>query len=297
MTTKKGNFESLFEAKIPADKIEKKNGFDYLKWSYAWSQIKKRHPDASFEKHWFTVGEPSYSIPYAMDKKGFAYVKVTVTIDGDSITETFPVLDYRNKAVQTPDPMAVNTALQRGLVKTIAYHGFGLLLYEGAADELIAEEEPEQIEEKIEEKPKAKPKKAKKEEPEVKINPSTDGFRGKMLDHHADIVEMEEGEQFATINGDSDAFDIVEKVFSTFMPSLGDRAGANPEEGFSGEPVYDTNDECVKAVEAFYKHNKDAIGMIAENAPEIHKRVMGFFKEAKKAAQSGEVYSYEEGEN
>ena len=81
------------------------------------------------------------------------------------------------------------------------------------------------------------------------------------------------------------------------MPSLGDRAGANPEEGFSGEPVYDTNDECVKAVEAFYKHNKDAIGMVAENAPEIHKRVMGFFKEAKKAAQSGEVYSYEEGEN
>lgn len=286
---KKSNFEALYEAKIPSDKIEKKNGFDYLKWSYAWAEIKKRHPDASFEKHWFTVGEPPYSIPFGMDKKGFAYVKVTVTIDGDAITEVYPVTDYRNKAVQSPDAMQVNTSLQRALVKCIAYHGFGLLLYEGAADELIAEDEPEEVQEK----PKAKPKETKEEEPEVKINPPTDGMRGKMLDHHADVVELEDGEEFATINGDSDAFDVVEKVFSTFMPSLGDRAGANPEEGFSGEPVYDTGEECVKAVERFYKHNKDAIGMVAQNAPEVHKRIMGYFKEAKKAAQSGEVYSHE----
>ena len=34
-----------------------------------------------------------------------------------------------------------------------------------------------------------------------------------MLDHHADVVELEDGEEFATINGDSDAFDVVEKVF------------------------------------------------------------------------------------
>ena len=44
MTTKKGNFETLYEAKIPADKIEKKNGFDYLKWSYAWAEVKSASP-------------------------------------------------------------------------------------------------------------------------------------------------------------------------------------------------------------------------------------------------------------
>ena len=48
------------------------------------------------------------------------------------------------------------------------------------------------------------------------------------------LLRWREGEQFATINGDSDAFDIVEKVFlDVHSPSLGDRAGANPEEGFS----------------------------------------------------------------
>lgn len=292
---KKGNFESLFEAKIPADKIEKKNGFDYLKWSYAWSQIKKRHPDASFEKHWFEVGEPSYSIPYAMDKKGFAYVKVTVTIDGDSITETFPVLDYRNKAVQTPDPMAVNTALQRGLVKTIAYHGFGLLLYEGAADELIEveEEKPQPEPKKVKKQPEDK-KKPESPPSEVKINPSKEEFRRKMLDHHADVVTLEDEENLPLISGDSDAFDILEKVFQTFMPSLDDSVGANPEEGFSGEQLYETPDDCVKAVEDFYRINKEAIGMIASTSPETHRRVMTYFKSAKQSAQSSQPFGGDE---
>lgn len=286
MTAKKSNFEALFEAKIPSDKIEKKNGFDYLKWSYAWAEVKKRFPDASFQKHWFPVGEPEYSIPYAMDKKGFAYVKVTVKIGEEAITETYPVTNFANKPVQSPDAMQVNTALQRALVKCIAYHGFGLLLYEGAADELIAHEEPAEV---ADEAPK-KEAKATSEEPEVKINPPTDGARGVMLDKHADVVELEDGKEFATINGDSDAYDVVEKVFATFMPSLGDRWAANPEEGFSGEPVYNSNEECVKAVERFYSQNKSAIGLVSKSSPETHKRIMGYFKAAKKAAQSGEVY-------
>ena len=292
MTTKKNKFESLYGAKIPADKIEKKNGFDYLKWSYAWAEVKRRFPDASFEKHWFSVGEPPYSIPFQMDKKGFAYVKVTVTIDGDAITEVYPVTDYRNKAIQSPDAMQVNTALQRALVKCIAYHGFGLLVFEGAADELIAEEEPE----KVEEKPKTKPKKAKKDDPEVKINPSTDGMREKILDHHADIVELEDDETFVTIKPDSDAFDIVEKIYGEFMPTLADKIGANPEEGFYGEPCYDTNEECVKAIEGFYKHNKESIGGLSKMAPDTHKAVMALFKKAKNAAQKGEVFEYQIGE-
>ena len=89
---KKSNFEALYEAKIPSDKIEKKNGFRLSENGPTHGRrLKKRHPDASFEKHWFTVGEPPYSIPFGMDKKGFAYVKVTVTIDGDAITEVYPV--------------------------------------------------------------------------------------------------------------------------------------------------------------------------------------------------------------
>jgi len=48
--------------------------------------LKKHYPDASFEKHWFTYGD-GYSIPYALDKQGSAFVKVTVTVAGVDVTE------------------------------------------------------------------------------------------------------------------------------------------------------------------------------------------------------------------
>lgn len=279
-TQKQNNFLALYESKIPAEKIEKKNGFDYLKWSYAWAEIKKRFPDSSFEKHWFS--DPPHSVPYTVDKKGFAYVKVTVTIAGDSITEVYPVTNFANKSIAYPDSMQINTALQRALVKCIAYHGFGLLLYEGAADELI-------------ERPEIKETKVAAEKPgdEVKINLTKDDCKRKLLDQHADVVEQKENE-FATINGASDAFDVVEKVFATFMPSIDDRVGAYPEEGFYGEVIYDTCADCVRAVEKFYGHNKAAIGSLAKNSPATHKRVMVHFKAAKKAAQNGEAYHAEQ---
>ena len=31
-----------------SDKTEKKNGLTYLSWSYAWGELKKRHPDAFY---------------------------------------------------------------------------------------------------------------------------------------------------------------------------------------------------------------------------------------------------------
>ena len=31
-----------------SDKIEKKNGLSYLAWAFAWGEIKKRYPDATY---------------------------------------------------------------------------------------------------------------------------------------------------------------------------------------------------------------------------------------------------------
>jgi hypothetical protein len=55
----------------------------------------------------------------------------TVNAFGKSMTAQLPVMDFRNKAIQNPDAMSVNTAMQRCLAKAIALHGLGLYIYAG----------------------------------------------------------------------------------------------------------------------------------------------------------------------
>lgn len=101
-----------------SEHVEKKNGMSYLSWAYAWQTLKDNFPDATFEKHCNDMGYPCF-----YDPAGFAFVKVTVSAGGHSQTETFPVLDFKNKGVQGPDSFQVNTALQRALTKAIGYLG------------------------------------------------------------------------------------------------------------------------------------------------------------------------------
>jgi hypothetical protein len=123
--TKKSVWETLSKINVN-DHTEKKNGLTYLSWAWAWGVLKEHYPEATFEKHIQDNG-----MPYIMDANGFAYVQVTVTVDGISATELFPVLDYKNKAVVKPDSFAINTAMQRALAKAISYHGLGHYIYAG----------------------------------------------------------------------------------------------------------------------------------------------------------------------
>jgi hypothetical protein len=92
--------------------IEKKNNLSYLSWAWAWDYLLREDPSATFE-----YGEP----------KAFG----TVTAFGTPRTAHLPVMDHRNKAIPNPDAFAVNTAMQRALVKAIALHGLGLYIYAG----------------------------------------------------------------------------------------------------------------------------------------------------------------------
>jgi len=42
-----------------------------------------------------------------------------------------PVMDHRNKPIQSPDAFQVNTAIMRCMTKTLALHGLGLYIYSG----------------------------------------------------------------------------------------------------------------------------------------------------------------------
>ena len=120
-------------SKIDCSKhVEKKGKFNYLSWSFAWDTLKTHCPEATFEKHTFFKGDDVGSrIPYMRDAEGYAYVMVTVKVDGQSSTEIMPVLNHSNKPIQNPNSFDVNTALQRCLVKAIAFTGLGLYIYAG----------------------------------------------------------------------------------------------------------------------------------------------------------------------
>jgi len=110
---------------------EKKGNLTYLSWAWAWSTLKNQYPDATFEYAWFDYHDPSHTLPYCIDKSGYAYVGVKVTVENLKLTELLPVLDHKNKPIQKPNSFEVNKALKRCLAKCIAAHGLGAYIYAG----------------------------------------------------------------------------------------------------------------------------------------------------------------------
>ena len=126
MATKKTNYFTELDQVDVTKHVDKKGQFSYLSWPYAVRELKKRHPEATWETHEY--GEAG--TPFIATECGY-FVKVTVTVDGVPATQIHPVLDHKNKTVAQPDAFQVNTSIQRCLVKAIALHGLGLHLYAG----------------------------------------------------------------------------------------------------------------------------------------------------------------------
>lgn len=110
--------------------VEQKGRFDYLSWAWAWAYVKEKYPSATFEKHIFRDNQDN-PLPFMRDTKGHTYVAVTVTIEDIAHTEIHYVMDHKNQSIVHPDGGQVNKALQRCLVKAIAFHGLGLNVYAG----------------------------------------------------------------------------------------------------------------------------------------------------------------------
>lgn len=137
MEKKKSVFETLNAINVNG-KTEKKNGLTYLSWAFAWAEIKKNYPNATY-----TIYENANGMNYHTDGRT-AWVKTGVTIEGIEYIEYLPVMDYRNQSI-TIDKLTsfnVNTAIQRSLTKACARHGLGLYIYAG--EDLPEEEKAEQ---------------------------------------------------------------------------------------------------------------------------------------------------------
>ena len=156
MANKKTAWETLTdnEVKVEVDKHRQTKGnLDYLSWAWAWGALKDKFPSATFQKHFFDLD--GAMVPYTRDSHGFAYVKVTVSVEGLDITEILPVLN-NNKPVVDPDSFQVNTALQRCMTKAIGYHGLGFHIYAGEDLEDYTPQDKPEPERPAPPKPKAK---------------------------------------------------------------------------------------------------------------------------------------------
>lgn len=122
-------FETLNSINVN-DKTEKKNGLTYLSWAWAWGEVKKVAPEATF-----TIYERDTEfgpVNYFTDGRT-CWVKTGLTINGLEHIEELPVMDFRNNPIPYDKVTStdVNKAVQRSLTKAAARHGLGLYIYAG----------------------------------------------------------------------------------------------------------------------------------------------------------------------
>ena len=119
-------FNELYSVNVNGH-TENKNNLKYLSWAWAWGEIKKRHPDATY-----TVYENADGWNYHTDGRT-CWVKTGVTVNGIEHIEYLPVMDYKNKSIPVENVTSydVNKSIQRSLTKACARHGLGLYIYAG----------------------------------------------------------------------------------------------------------------------------------------------------------------------
>jgi len=150
MSQEKTVFKTLSEINLsPNTKTLPNSSFKYVPWSDAWGKIKEIYPSAVYKTHTNDVGDPFFVSILGI------FVRVTVTINEDSQTIDYPVLNGANKAlkaeaysykvkeyvnrkptgkyidkpVNAATAFDINTSIMRAMVKCLALHGLGLHIF------------------------------------------------------------------------------------------------------------------------------------------------------------------------
>lgn len=179
MDMNKSVFTELFSVNVNEHTETKKSDgteLTYLSWPYAWAEVKKRYPGATYK-----IVKQENGLPYVYDENTGYMVSTRVTIDGVTHEMWLPVMDGANKAmksepyihkvknknfryakkcedgvyrdsygkeqpeffektVNAATMFDVNKAIMRCLVKNLAMFGLGLYIYAG--EDLPENEQP-----------------------------------------------------------------------------------------------------------------------------------------------------------
>lgn len=147
----KNYFSELYNVDV-SEKVKTKNGLNYLSWSAAWAEVKKRHPDAEFTIYEQVMDELGNKRPWFVDPiSNTCWVKTGVRINDIEHIEDLPIMNFKNKSMTSAEITSIdaNKAIQRSLTKACARHGLGLYIYEG-------EDLPEEAKEEKKKQEKAK---------------------------------------------------------------------------------------------------------------------------------------------
>ena len=143
-TLTKNYFEALSAIDVSA-KTEQKGNLTYLSWAWAWSELKKVFPDATYTVY---ERDTEYGpVNYFTDGKT-CWVKTGVTLNGIEHIEMLYVMDFRNQSIPLDKVTSkdINTSIQRSITKAIGRHGLGISIYAGEDIHAYdAEEEKEEI--------------------------------------------------------------------------------------------------------------------------------------------------------
>ena len=129
--SKKHTLESirstLSNFKIPKKHIEKKNGYDYIQWSYALGVFLKHYPEARWEFVQYEQADGTMlDVQYYKD--GSCSVECNVWVGDIKMHMWLPVTDFKNNPVGTCQD--INTAKMRCLTKCISVcFGLGADVY------------------------------------------------------------------------------------------------------------------------------------------------------------------------
>lgn len=134
-------FSTLYDLDV-RNKTKTKNGLSYLSWAAAWAEVKKKFPDATYKIYEQTIKIEdtiegrvvSREVPRPwFDDGNTGWVKTGVIINGIEHIEALPIMDFKNKSIESGKITSAdaNKSIQRSLTKACARHGVGLYIYEG----------------------------------------------------------------------------------------------------------------------------------------------------------------------
>lgn len=105
---------------------EKKNGLTYLSWAWAWAEVKKIYPDATYK-----ILKNSENMPMFGNEKNGYMCYTEITLEGMTYEMWLPIMDFKNKSILQPTTFDINKTVMRCLTKNLAMFGLGLYIYAG----------------------------------------------------------------------------------------------------------------------------------------------------------------------